>query len=60
MGQVSELKRPFDVSVCLSEDSVDEIQCVDLTITEEFLVLKTVTGKERTYCLHQVVWFERD
>lgn len=61
MGEVTKMTRPFDVAVCLSDDVIHEIPCTDLSISEDnsFLTLKTITGKERTYCLSQVLWWER-
>jgi excinuclease UvrABC helicase subunit UvrB len=55
-------KTPFDVYVCQEIGAeADAIQCVDMSINEDntFLTLKSVTGRERTYCLAQVFWFER-
>jgi len=61
MGDVKRLARKaFDVSVCLSDERIDELVCTDLSINEDntFLTLTTITGVQRTYCLAQVIYFE--
>lgn len=63
MGDVRKMPgktEAFDVTVCMPDDNTESLQCTDCKVNSDntLLTLVTVTGRERTYCLNSVLWWE--
>jgi len=50
---------PYDILVCLGEDIIYDHSVVKTLINEQFITFTTVTGKEITYVLANVLWWSR-